>query len=309
MRTVRKRDVKGLIFNIQGYSVQDGPGIRTTVFLKGCPLKCQWCSNAESQASFPELAFIRKLCTLCGRCVKACPEEAISIDGSDVRVERNLCTCCGKCIEVCHPTALKIWGEEISVGEALQEVEKDRPFYKNSGGGVTLSGGEPLNQPGFTLAFLQRCHEIGLDTCLDTCGFVDPHILEKALKYTDLVLYDLKHMDSVIHQRLTGVPNQLILDNAKLIADKGIPMIMRVPLVPGLNDSAENISSIAAFTRNLKSVHQIDLLPYHRFGISKYEALGHPYALSSLQSPGKEDVEKAKHIIVEQFNLQCNIGG
>ena len=306
---MRKQDVKGLVFNIQGYSVQDGPGIRTTVFLTGCPLKCQWCSNIESQASSPQLAFIRKLCTLCGRCVQACPEGAISINWDDVKVERNLCTYCGKCVEVCHPAALKIWGEEISVGEALQEVKKDRPFYENSGGGVTLSGGEPLNQPRFALALLQLCHKIGIHTCLDTCGFADPHTLEKALKYTDLVLYDLKHMDSTSHQQLTGVPNQLILDNAKLIADERIPMIIRVPLIPMINDSEENISSIAAFTRSLRSVHQIDLLPYHRFGISKYEALDHTYALSSLPSPGKEAVERAKHIIVEQFNLQCNIGG
>ncbi len=195
------------------------------------------------------------------------------------------------------------------MGEVLEEVKRDRPFYRNSGGGVTLSGGEPLSQPEFAFSFLQLCKEIGLNTCVETCGFVSPHILEETLKYTDLFLYDLKHMDSAIHQRLTGVPNELILKNARLVASKGICMIIRVPLIAGVNDTTENIAATAAFACSLESVHQVDLLPYHRFGVSKYEMLGRPYSLSTLQSYDKEEAKRAQDMIVNHFNLQCKIGG
>jgi len=308
MEGVMEQEVKAIVFNIQGYSVQDGPGIRTTVFFKGCPLKCRWCSNPESQASFPDGGYVSKFCTGCGRCVDVCTVGAIALGENGIRIERDRCNGCGKCVDACYEGALKLWGKEMSTDETLQEVEKDRPFYRNSGGGVTLSGGEPLHQAGFIVPFLRRCKEIGIDTCLDTCGFGDSLFLEEALDYSDLVLYDLKFMDSAIHQQFTGVPNQLILDNAKLIADKGVPMIVRIPLIPGINDSEENIRSIASFVRGLKSVKQVDLLPYHAFGSSKYEMLDRTYPMAELQC-SKQDIERAKYIITDKFNFQCHIGG
>ena len=198
---------------------------------------------------------------------------------------------------------------KMSVGEVLKEVKKDRLLYRNSGGGITISGGEPLSQPEFALSLLQSCKEIGLHTCVDTCGFIPPHLLEEAIKYTDLFLFDLKHMDSATHQQITGVPNELVISNAKLIAAKGTPMIIRIALIAGLNDSEENIIATAAFAASLESVQQVDVLPYHRFGVSKYDLLGLPYSLTTLQSYSREDAEKARNIIINHSQLPCKIGG
>jgi len=299
------------IFNIQHYSVHDGPGIRTTVFFKGCPLKCQWCSNPESQASFSEIGLIKKLCNLCGRCVEACPADAIHIDKGKVKIQRERCQKCGhrECIAVCYPGALKLVGQDMSLAEVLNEVKKDRIFYSDSEGGVTLSGGEPLNQPDFTVTFLKRCREVGLHTCLDTSGLANPRVLKEAAKYTDLFLYDLKHMDPEAHRRWTGAANHPILENARLVAAEGIPMIIRVTTVPGINDSVEDVGHMAAFARDLGNVTRLDLLPYHRLGTGKYKMLGRRYSLSRLKPPDREAVEKLKDIIVNRFGLECTVGG
>ncbi len=301
---------EGLVFNIQKYSVQDGPGIRTTVFLKGCPLRCLWCSNPESQAGAVEVGIVaRKLCTRCGRCLEACPEKAIVLAGDDIRIKRESCSGCGKCADACYEGVFKRWGTKMSVGEVIREVETDRVFYRTSGGGVTLSGGEPLSQPDFALTLLHSSAQKGIHTCVETCGLVAPIVFEKASDDVDLFLYDLKEMDSGHHQKLTGVPNELILNNARLIAGREVPMIMRVPVIPSLNDSEENIRAIAEFTYNLKSVREIDLLPYHSFGIGKYEALGRQYSLLDLSPCSEEKIERLKKIVVNDFGFKCAVGG
>ncbi|MFC2060531.1 glycyl-radical enzyme activating protein [Chloroflexota bacterium] len=297
---------KGLVFNIQRYSLQDGPGIRTTVFLKGCTLRCSWCSNPESQAVFPEILNRRALCTKCELCIGVCPVGAISLGTKGVRIGRKACTNCLACVSVCYPGALKIAGTEMSVEEVFNEVVRDEAFYRNSGGGVTLSGGEPLLQPDFALPFLQLCREAGLHTTIDTCGHVDPPVLERVLDYTDLVLYDLKHMDHVMHKKLTGVSNELILNNLRSIAGREVPHIIRFPIIPDINDSEENIRAMVSLVAGLSGVGVINLLPYHRLGMGKYDMLSHRYKLGALPSATTPQVEKVQSLI-EQLGWQCEI--
>ena len=257
---------------------------------------------------YPELAHIDRLCNKCGRCVEVCELNAISVVDSGVKVDRSKCNSCGKCVEVCTPRALKIFGTEMSVEEAFAEVKRDELFYRNSGGGVTVSGGEPLLQPEFSLELLKRCQEAGLHTTLDTCGYVPPQTLNRLLPYIDLVLYDIKHMDTSVHEKFTGVPNEVILTNAKLVADNGIPVIVRIPLIPGFSDSEGDIEKIATFVSGLNGIGQTDILPYHRWGVGKYDMLDRHYELNELRSPSTEEVEKMKEI-VESFGLRCEIGG
>jgi pyruvate formate lyase activating enzyme len=209
---------------------------------------------------------------------------------------------------VCPTEALKLFGKEVSVEEAFEEVMRDKPYYLTSGGGVTVSGGEPLSQPEFTEAFLSRCHQEGIHTALDTCGYVPAHFLEATLTYTDLVLFDLKHMDSSKHAEGIGVGNELILDSAKRIVSMGVSMIARIPIIPGYNDSVENIRATASFVVSLKHVTKVDLLPYHRFGIGKYVMLDMPYHLDGLSPPQHEQVEKLRAIVLS-YGLDCEIGG
>ncbi|MFC2059605.1 glycyl-radical enzyme activating protein [Chloroflexota bacterium] len=299
-------DKKGLIFNIQRYSLQDGPGIRTIVFLKGCNLRCIWCSNPESQATTPEVLKGSVLCNKCGLCVEACSVAAISLSSGEVEIDRRACTNCGECVGVCYFGALKMAGTEMSIEDVLKEVLRDEGFYRSSGGGVTLSGGEPLLQPEFALPFLQRCQEEGLHTTIETCGHVDSTVLTKALDYTDLMLYDLKHMDPVVHKKLTGVSNKLILNNLRSITGK-VPIIIRVPIIPGTNDSEENITAMVSFIASLSGVNLIQLLPYQRLGMGKYDMLDRCYTLSALPSATRPQMEKAERLIGELGLLQCEI--
>jgi pyruvate formate lyase activating enzyme len=299
--------VKGRIFNIQRFSVQDGPGIRTTFFLKGCPLACPWCSNPESQKRSPELAIIRALCDGCGRCPEVCDAEAISVDDGAVTIDRERCDSCGRCIEVCAPNALKIFGREISVEEAFLEAKKDELYYRNSEGGVTVSGGEPLLQSEFVSAFFARCKDAGMHTALDTCGYAPRSSLEDVLEHTDLVLFDLKLIDNQAHLEIAKAPNAPILDNAKVVAESGVPMIVRIPLVPGLVDTDENIRAIAHFVSELgPGVDSVNVLPYHRFGLSKYEMLGREYELGDLKPPSNEKVDTVVAAF-EALGLDCEI--
>jgi len=263
---------EGAVFNIQRYSIHDGPGIRTTVFLKGCSLRCFWCQNPESQAIRPELFFDKSKCTRCGRCVEVCPTGASSLSDKTSVIDRSICIGCGKCVEVCPNEARRLVGKYMTVDEVMQEVLKDRRFYENSGGGVTLSGGEPTTQLNFAVALLQRCKQQGLHTTLDTCGYAPWSTMEKLLKYTDLVLYDIKHMDPVKHRQGTGESNRIILENARRIA-KRWPMRVRVPLIPGFNDSVDDVRAIARFVRTELGSVEIDLLPYNKFGEAKFERL------------------------------------
>lgn len=299
--------LKGAIFNIQRYSVQDGPGVRTTVFVKGCPLRCLWCSNPESQKQQPQVSHRNSLCDRCGRCVEACPRDAITIHSGGIRIHRGKCDNCGLCVPACYPGALELLGREVSEEETLAEARKDALFYRNSGGGVTVSGGEPLAQPEFVAGFLRRCQEFGLHTTIDTCGYADSKALQLVLEHVDLVLYDIKHMEDETHRRATGVSNKRILANALAVASAGVSMIMRLPLISGINDSEENVRRTARFAQEL-GVRRLDLLPYHRFGTSKYTNLDRRYRLDGMATPPDDVVQHLKAML-ESMGLECQVGG
>ncbi|MFC1908790.1 glycyl-radical enzyme activating protein [Chloroflexota bacterium] len=298
----------GVIFNIQKFSVNDGPGIRTTVFLKGCPLQCRWCSNAESINPAAELGIIRSLCDNCTKCAEVCPEGAISFDADNViQINRGKCTTCGECVAVCTPGALTIYGREVTTGDVFKEVYRDRSFYESSGGGITVSGGEPLRQADFVTALFQQCRQEGIHTCLDTSGHADSKELIKVLEFTDYVLYDIKYMDTDCHRQFTGVPNDLILSNARVIAKSGIEMLCRIPLVAGVNDTVRNITETAQFVKMLGNGVAIELLPYHRLGVGKYQTLDKPYPGEVFTTPSSEQVESVRRIFAEK-GVPCTSG-
>jgi len=262
--------VKGIIADIKKFETHDGPGIRTTVFLKGCYLNCRWCANPETKEPYPQLYFIPRRCTGCGRCVKVCPENALTMDLKN-KVDRKKCIMCFKCVEACVNFAFKQVGREMTVEEVVTEVEKDKPFY-GADGGLTVSGGEPLCQPEFTRQLMKEVKERNISTVLDTSGYASWEVVESILEYTDLVLLDIKHMDPVKHKEGTGVANQLILQNARLMVKKR-PVRISLPLIPGYNDSKDNIEKTADFARSI-GVEWVDIMPLHKFGQSKYEFLG-----------------------------------
>jgi len=262
----------GVVFNIQRFSIHDGPGIRTTVFLKGCPLRCFWCQNPESQSGRPEIVLDRRKCTLCGACYAACQYGAIRLEAGRPVFERRVCKGCGRCAVNCPMEARRLSGTRMTVEEVIREVLKDLKFYENSGGGVTLSGGEPLAQPEFAQSIFKGCKQAELHTTLDTCGFAPWPDIEKLLEYVDLVLFDIKHLDASMHREAAGQDNLLILENARKIS-KLKPMRIRVPLIPGFNDSPEAVSRIAAFAKSELGSRDIDLLAYNRMGEVKYDFL------------------------------------
>ena len=263
----------GIIFNIQRYSIHDGPGIRTTVFFKGCPLRCYWCQNPESQSNEAEVFLTTGNCTLCGRCVAVCPTGASSLLEDSSTIDRSKCIGCGKCVEVCPVEARKLVGSYVTKDEIMGEIMKDVKFYENSGGGVTLSGGDPMGQPEFALSIIRSLKEAGLHTVLDTCGYAAWSTLKRLLEFTDLVFFDLKTIDTKKHREATGRPNRLILENAKRIAGYR-PMRVRVPMIPNFNDSPEDVRAIARFVREELGAIDMDLLPYNKLGEVKYERLG-----------------------------------
>jgi pyruvate formate lyase activating enzyme len=300
-------ETKGRVFNIQRYSIHDGSGIRTLVFLKGCPLRCLWCSNPESQKSGPELGFIEARCVgddVCGMpCMSACPDDAIHLNGKGKpAIDRTGCNACGKCADVCNHDSLKLVGKDMSVDEVLAEVEKDRSFYRRSGGGMTIGGGEPLAQYKFTAELLEAAEDAYLHTAIETCGHALWKHFEIVLKHVDLLQVDLKHMDPEIHEKLTGQTNDLILDNLKKIPSIKDPhdVIIRIPVIPMFNDSAENIKETARFVAEL-GFTQIELIPYHRMGVSKYAQYGMAYPLDE---PAPQTEIRDLIDIVESFGLQ-----
>jgi len=301
---------KGVIFNVQPYSIHDGPGIRTTVFMKGCPLMCLWCQNPESQALLPEIFFDRGKCTGCGKCVEVCPEGAIEIYQERSRTNRGLCKGHGKCVEICPNEARNLMGINVTAEEVFQEVNGDAIFYQRSGGGVTLSGGEPLAQPEFAISLLKLCKNAGIHTALDTSGYAKWETMRQVLDYVDLVLYDFKHMDPAEHRKQTGVSNSLILDNSrKIYHECSKPMLARIPIVPGYNDSVENIEATAKFVATeLGNSVKVHLLPYHRLGETKYERLEMASKSVSIQPPSEEHMSELQKI-VESFGLIACVGG
>jgi pyruvate formate lyase activating enzyme len=297
----------GVVFDVKHFAVHDGPGIRTTVFLKGCPLRCKWCHSPESQSPNVEIAYYPNICIGCGACVEACPAGAQTM--GSVKIRRELCTRCGSCADICYAEALVKFGDHVSVEDILQEVEKDRLLYDTSGGGVTLSGGEPAMQPQFASMLLKTLKVGRFHTTLDTCGYVEWTTLRKLLGHTDLVLFDLKHMDPAVHEKLTGVSNELILSNLRRISQlRYKTLIVRVPVIPRYNDSTDNINAIGGFLGGLENVDAVELLPYHRLGVPKYEALGREYSLPRLQPPKKEHLEAIRDLL-EASGLKVIIEG
>ena len=268
-------DSQGMVFDIKHFAVHDGPGIRTTIFLKGCPLKCAWCHSPESQNIGPDLLLDSEKCIGCKSCVDACPTNAILSPGI---INKTACIMCGVCAEVCYAGAVEQIGKTMTTKEILGTLEKDRELLQSSGGGVTLSGGEPMAQPDFTIDLLRQLKDSGYNTALDTSGYAPWSIFEQALRYTDLVLFDLKHMDSVKHFQYTGKDNKLILENLSQASKQGKRIWIRVPLIPGLNDDPEHLTFLARHVQGL-SVERTYLLPYHSLGVSKYESLGRKYTL------------------------------
>jgi pyruvate formate lyase activating enzyme len=298
----------GLVFNIQRYAIHDGSGVRTLVFMKGCPLRCRWCSNPEGQEGHPEIGFMASRCVgteICkARCVAACPEQSITLSREGkATVDRGSCAPCRECSEACYYGALELIGREMTLAEVLLEVEKDRPFYRRSGGGVTVGGGEPLMQAEFVTRLLEACQARHLHTAVETTGFGSKRHLEAMLEHVDLVYFDVKHMDPARHQEFTGVPNRPILENlrAVLSADRPCEVIVRITTIPGVNDSEENISASARFAAEL-GCEKIELVPYHQLGVGKYAQYGREYRLGNVESPTRERMERLRRL-VEGFGL------
>ncbi len=297
----------GTVFNIQRYSIHDGPGIRTTVFLKGCPLNCWWCQNPESQLSGQEMIFWRDRCMGCGACSTICPSGAIQIKNGIPITEKEKCILCGKCIEKCPTLAREMIGKKLTTEEVIKEIEKDLVFYEESGGGVTFSGGEPLGQSEFLEGLLNGCREKKIHTAVDTSGYISWEILDKISPKVDLFLYDLKLMDNERHKKYTGVPNEIILKNLKKLSSVHNDIFIRLPVIPGINDDYQNIKKIGEFLSSLE-ITQVNLLSYHYMGMDKYRRLGSTYKLATTQPPSKEKLSEVSAIF-RKFNLNVKLRG
>ena len=286
-----QKTMTGWVFDIKRYSIHDGPGIRTTVFLKGCGLHCLWCHNPESINPGPELMHWPARCTRCYACAKACPLAALSKDPSGaVVIDRARCDLCGRCAAACLYDAMQIVGREMTVEDVLAEVEKDRIFYEQSGGGVTLSGGDPLVQADFAATLLDACRSRGIRTALDTAGRSSNGVLDRLAAKSDLVLYDLKCMDETRHREFTGASNASILENVKALVAAGREVWVRVPLVQGVNDDEDNIRRTIALLQSLKTIRQVGLLPYHSGGLDKARRIGQESQFRKFESPSEERI-------------------
>ena len=297
---------EGVVFDIQRYSIHDGPGIRTIVFLKGCPLACQWCSNPESQDLKPVVMFSKASCVSCGKCVQACPQGAISLNHPGL-VDRFRCTGCGACAEVCLPGALTMKGRAMSVWQVMQELQKDATHYRRSGGGVTLSGGEPLVQSEFARELLRACKEKGWSTAMETTGHAPKEVVEHVMPFVDHALVDIKAIDPAVHESRTGVSNRLILENAIRISTL-TSTVVRVPLISGVNADRASIEAIGKFAQLMPGVNTVHLLPYHTYGENKYELLGRKYTMIGTKPLAAQTVDMLKGV-VEGLGLRCVIGG
>ncbi len=316
-----EKQLTGKVYDIQGFSVQDGPGIRTTVFLKGCPLRCPWCHSPESQQLQAQLSWMEMKCVgidACGKCLDACAKGAISPGKitkhpatqekiQHISIDRSICDNCGDCAAVCYYKALYICGTDYTVEELSDRLSRDIPFYEESGGGVTVSGGEALSQPEFTLALLKSLKKRGIHTALDTTGYATYKFIEQVLPYTDLFLYDLKHMDNEQHKTVIGVGNELILENARKIAGAGGKMQIRIPVIPNFNDSKENITQTGELCKSLgDAVTLIQLLPYHNLGVVKYQRIDDKKTVLEAKPPSDEKIQALKKIL-ENMGLPVTV--
>ncbi len=298
----------GTIFAIKRYALHDGPGLRISIFLKGCPLTCLWCHNPEGLSPERTILTLPGKCTRCGECLEACPENALTVSKNAIQRDASACNVCGTCADVCPALAHEAVGRTWSVEEVMAEIEKEIPFFTGTSGGVTFSGGEPLNQPRFLEALLEACGSLGLHRAVDTSGFADEDTIRRIAPLADLFLFDLKHMDPVAHQRITGVDNALILSNLRLLTESGACVHLRLPLIPGLNDSKENILATGRLAASLPGLHDIDVLPYHATARSKYAKLDLPYPGENIPSSQPGDEEQAADIL-RSCGLRVRIGG
>lgn len=306
-------ELHGLVFDIRKFSLHDGPGIRTTVFFKGCPLSCWWCHNPESQSPALELMVWESRCIRCGTCVSFCALEAAGLDadaktGMHPTVERDVCTVCGSCVAICAAEARELVGKRMTVDDVMSSIERDIVFFEESGGGVTFSGGEPLAQHTFLAGLLKACKALEIHTALDTSGYAPWKTIDNIRGDVDLFLYDIKLMDDTRHRAYTGVPNGLILHNLRALSEHGHQIVLRVPVIPGITDDSQNLGEIGMFAASLPNLERVDLLPYHPSAQGKYERLGKPYHLTDTISPSDEQMAEIVHLL-EQYNLPVKIGG
>lgn len=299
--------LEAIICEIEHYAVHDGPGIRTVVFFKGCPLRCLWCSNPETQRRENELYYNHFTCTLCEKCIDVCQSDVISSDGKSIVINRNQCTSCGKCVSVCPTSSLRLVGKSMNVKEVFKELSKDILFYRQSGGGVTVSGGEVLMNADFAVELFKLCKEECIHTAVETTGYGNFNKLKELSEYTDLFLFDIKHSDSKIHKELTAVENSLILENLSRLSKVGKKIILRVPLILGLNDDENNIKNTIEIAKT-NDITEMHILPYHSLGLDKYKRLQQDYKMPDLQKHKSAYLESIKNA-VENSGIKCIIGG
>jgi len=300
--------IKGSVFDIRRYSIHDGPGIRTTVFFKGCPLSCWWCHNPEGQARTTELFYRKNRCIRCGVCMETCPQGAISLEGGYPVTDKRKCVICGSCVASCYADARETVGQEMEVDDVVAVIDRDVPFYEESAGGATFSGGEPLMQPEFLLGLLRACKEKGIHTAVDTCGLASWETFEDIRKYVDLFMYDLKLVDGEEHRKFTGVSNDLILSNLETLSLRGHKIVLRVPVIPGINDDDEAMREIGRLAASLPHLDAVCLLPYHRIGLDKYARLDRTYSLSETRPPSAEKMAEITDLL-SRFGLCIRTGG
>jgi pyruvate formate lyase activating enzyme len=299
---------QGLVFDIQHFAIHDGPGIRTTVFLKGCPLRCLWCHNPESQDVAPEIFFAPEKCISCGFCEEACPDGLHQFPGGAHIYARDRCTGCGTCTAECYARALEVSGQWRTVEEVLEKVLADRDFYRSSGGGMTLSGGEPMLQFGFARDLLRAAREAGLHTCLETSGCSSPQRFREIAPLVDLFLFDIKETDPERHKAYTGVNNQEILNNLFALDEMGAALLLRCPLIPGLNDRADHFAAVAQLANRLRGPVEIQVMPYHPLGTSKSQRLGKANPLEGISRPGEDQVQGWVAAIQEKTEVKVRKG-